>query len=348
VPSGYLSDIYTQIGEHDEALVEAQEALRRNPNSGLNYANLTFSYLNLNRLDEAKATAEQAQAKKLDSQSLRASLYQLAFLQNDAQGMARQAAWAAGKPAVEDVLLASEANTAAYFGRLAQAREFSRRAMASAEREEEKETAAGYEAEVALWEALFGNAAEARRRSAAALGLSNGRDVQYGAALALAFTGNAGQAQTLADDLGKRFPEDTLVKFKYLPTIRAQLALSRNDSSRAINILQVAAPYELGLPGGGAFSPTLYPVYVRGKSYLAAHQGGEAATEFQKILDQRGVVQNEAIGALAHLGLARAYVMQGNTANARAAFKDFLALWKDADPDIPILKQAKAEYAKLQ
>ena len=316
--------------------------------SAVNYANLAFSYLNLNDLDKAKATADQAEAKNLDSQSLRASIYQLAFLQDDAPGMARQAAWAAGKPAVEDVLLASEANTAAYFGRLAQAREFSRRAIASAEREEEKETAAGYEAEVALWEALFGNAAEARRRSAAALGLSNGRDVQYGAALALAFTGDAGQALALADDLGKRFPEDTLVKFKYLPTIRAQLALSRNDSPRAINNLQVAAPYELGLPVGGAFSPTLYPVYVRGKSYLAAHQGREAAAEFQKILDQRGVVQNEAIGALAHLGLARAYVLQGDTAKARVAYQDFLGLWKGADPDIPVLKQGRAEYAKMQ
>ena len=348
VPLGYLSAIDTQIGKHDKALSEAQEALRRGPISAVNYANLAFSYLNLNRLDEAKATAEQAQAKKLDSQSLRASLYQLAFLQNDAQGMANQVTWATGKPGVEDVLLASEANTAAYFGRLAQAREFSRRAMASAEREEEKETAAGYEAALALWEALFGKAAEARRLSAAALGLSNGRDVQYGAALVLAFTGNAGQAQTLADDLGKRFPQDTLVKFKYLPTIRAQLALSRSDSSRAINILQVATPYELGLPGAGAFSPTLYPVYVRGKSYLAAHRGGEAAAEFQKILDQRAVVQNEAIGALAHLGLARAFVLQGDTSKATVAYQHFLTLWKGADTDIPILEQAKTEYARLQ
>jgi DNA-binding winged helix-turn-helix (wHTH) protein/tetratricopeptide (TPR) repeat protein len=348
VPLGYLSAIDTQIGNHDKALAEAEEALRRDPMSAVNYANLAFSYLNLNRLDKAKATADQAQAKNLDSQSLRASLYQLAFLQGDAQGMANQVAWATGKPAVEDVLLASEANTAAYFGRLVQAREFSRRAVASAEREEEKETAAGYEAEVALWEALFGNAAAGRRRVVAALHLSNGRDVQYVAALALAFTGNASQAQTLADDLGKRFPEDTLVKFKYLPTIYAQLALSRNDSPKAISTLQVASPYELGLPGGGAFSPTMYPVYVRGRSYLAAHQGSEAAAEFQKILDQRAVVQNEAIGALAHLGLARAYVLQGDTAKASVAYQDFLKLWRDADPAIPILQQAKTEYAKLQ
>ena len=348
VPPGYLSGIYTQIGEYDKALAEAQEALRRDPTSGLNFANLAFSYLNLNRLDQARAIAEEAQAKKLDSQYLRFSLYQLAFLQNDAAGMAQQAVWAAGKPGVEDVLLASEANTAAYFGRLAEAREFSRRAVASAERAEKKETAAGYEAEAALREVLFGNAAEARQRVASTLGLRSGRDVLYGAALVLAFEGDAGGAQTLSDKLGKFFPEDTLVKLKYLPTIHAQLALNRGDSSNAINTLRVAAPYELGLPGSGAFSPTLYPVYVRGKAYLAAHRGSEAADEFEKILNRRSIVQNEAIGALAHIGLARAYVLQADTAKAKAAYQDFLTLWKDADPDIPILIAAKAEYAKLK
>ncbi|MGB2886094.1 MAG: protein kinase [Candidatus Acidiferrales bacterium] len=348
VPLGYLAGIYQQVGEHEKALAEAQEALRRDSTSGLNYANLAFDYLNLNRLDEARATAEEAGAKKLDSQYLRFSLYQLAFLQNDEAGMAQQAAWAAGKPGVEDVLLATQANTAAYFGRLAEARDFSRRAVASAEREEEKETAAGYEAEAALREVLLGNATEARQQAAAALDLPNGRDVQYGAALVLAFEGDAARAQALADDLANRFPEDTLVKLKYLPTIHAQLALNRNDASKAINTLQAAAPYELGIPGGGAFSPTLYPVYVRGKAYLVAHRGTEATAEYQKILDQRSVVQNEAIGALAHLGLARAYALQGDNSKARTAYQDFLTLWKDADPDIPILKQAKAEYAKLQ
>jgi eukaryotic-like serine/threonine-protein kinase len=347
VPPGYLSAIYTQIGEHAKALAEAEEAIRRGPTSGLNYANLTFSYLNLNRLDQAKAIAEEAQAKKLDSQYLRFTLYQIAFLQNDAAEMAQEAASAAGKPGAEDVLLASEASTAAYFGRLAEAREFSRRAVASAERAQEKETAAGYEAEAALREALFGNAAEARQRVAATFSLPGGRDVLYGAALVLAFEEDARGAQTLSTDLAKRFPEDTLVKLKYLPTIDAQLALNRGDSSKAINILQVAAPYELGIPGGGFFSPTLYPVYVRGKAYLAARRGSEAADEFQKIVNQRSIVQNEPIGALAHLGLARAYLLEGDTAKARAAYQDFLTLWKDADPDIPILKQAKAEYAEL-
>jgi tetratricopeptide (TPR) repeat protein/predicted Ser/Thr protein kinase len=348
VPPDNLGGIYRILGQYDKRLAENRETLRLDA-SGVSYAYLVYPYLNLNRLEEARAIAEEAQAKKLDPPLLRGALYRLAFLKNDPAGMAQQVAWSAGKPGVEDLLLAYEADTAAYSGRLGKAREFSRRAVASAERAEERETAAGYETEAALREAFFGNAAEARQRAAAALALSAGRDVQYGAALALALAGDASRAQTLADDLGKQFPEDTVVQFNYLPTIHAQLALSRNDSSKAIEALQAAAPYELGSPiSGGAFSPALYPVYVRGKAYLAGHQGDETAAEFQKILDQRGVVQNEPIGALAHLGLARAYVLQGHTTKARAAYQDFFTLWKDADADIPILQQAKAENAKLQ
>lgn len=345
VPPDNLGGIYRILGQYDKRLAENRETLRLDA-SGVSYAYLVYPYLNLNRLEEARAVAEEAQAKKLDSPLLRGALYLLAFLQDDAAGMAKQVAWSAGKPGIEEVLLAYEADTAAYSGRLGKAREFSRRAVASAERAEKKETAAGYEAEAALREAFFGNATEARQRAAAALALSAGRDVQYGAALALA--GDASRVQALADDLGKQFPEDTVVLFNYLPTIHAQLALSRNDSSKVIEALRAAAPYELGSPiSGGAFSPALYPVYVRGEAYLAGHQGSEAAAEFQKILDHRGVVLNEPIGALAHLGLARAYVLQADTTKARAAYQDFFTLWKDADADIPILQQAKAEYAKL-
>jgi Flp pilus assembly protein TadD/predicted Ser/Thr protein kinase len=347
VPPTNLGAIYGNLGQYDKGLAESREAFRLDLGNGLSYTNLVSSYLVLNRLEEARATAEEAQVKKLDSPYLRFYLYQLAFLQNDAAGMAQQVARSAGKPGAEDVLLAFEADTAAYSGRLGKAREFSRRAVASAERAEEKETAAGYEADAALRQALFGNAAEARERVAAALVLSTGRDVQYGAALALAFAGDVARAQALADDLGKRFPDDIMVQFNYRPTIHAQLALTRNDSSKAIEALQTATPYELGSPGNG-FTLALYPVYVRGEAYLAAHRGSEAAAEFQKILDQRGVVFNEPIGALAHLGLARAYALQGDTTKARAAYNDFLTLWKDADPDIPILRAAKSEYAKLQ
>jgi eukaryotic-like serine/threonine-protein kinase len=341
-----FSPVYTSLGQYDKALAEAREAYRLNPASGMNSVGLAVSYLSLNRLEEARATAEEAQAKKLDSPSLRFFLYQLAFLQNDAAGMAQQVAWSAGQPGVEDVLLANEADTAAYSGRIGEAREFSRRAVASAERAEEKEVAASYEAEAAVREALFGNAVEARQRAAAALALSAARDVQYGAMLAVALAGDAARAQVLADDLGERFPEDTIVQFNYLPTLHAQLALSRNDTAKAIEVLQAAGPYELGSVGNF----TLYPVYVRGEAYLAARQGSEAAAEFQKILDHRAIVLNEPIGALAHLQIGRAYAMQGYTTKAKAAYQDFLALWKDADPDpdIPILIAAKSEYAKLQ
>jgi predicted Zn-dependent protease len=220
--------------------------------------------------------------------------------------------------------------------------------VASAQRAEEKETEPGYEGDAALREILFGNAAESRQQAAAALALPTGRDVQYRAALALAFAEDTARAQSLADDLAKRLPEDTIVQFNYLPTIRAQISLDRDDPSKAIELLQAASPYELGQPGGGASQPALYPVYVRAKAFLAAHQGAEAAGEFQKTLDHPGVVVNEPIGALAHLGLARAYALQGDTAKARTAYQDFFALWKDADPGIPILQQAKSEYAKLE
>ena len=341
-----LSAVYRSFGQYDKALEEARETLRLNAN-GDGYARLAGSYLNLNRLEDARATAEEAQAKKFDSPTLHILMYQLAFLRNDAPRMAQEAAWAEGKPGVEDVLLVYEADTAAYSGQLQAARKLSRRAVASAERAEEKEEAATYEANVALREGLFGTTGEARQQAAAALGLSTGRDVQYQAALALASAQDATRAQPLADDLGKRLPEDTIVQFNYLPTTRAQIDLIHNDFARAVETLQPAAPYELGSPHG-VILLALYPVYVRGEAYLAVHQGSEAAVEFQKILDHRGIVLNEPIGALAHLQLGRAYAMEGDTAKARVAYQDFLTLWKDADSDIPILKQAKAEYAKLQ
>ena len=348
VPRDLLGIIYGALGQHDKSLAEFRETLRLQPKNGQLYASSVSAFLYLNRFEEARATAEEAKRKNLDSHGLHRRLYMLAFLQNDAAGMAQQVAWSADKPGVEDVLLGFEADTAAHSGRLEKARMSSRQAVAAAERVEEHETAAGYEAAAALREALFGNPVEARERAEAALLLSNGRDVQYGAASALALTGDVVRAQALTDDLGKRFPEVTIVRFNYLPTLEAQLALSRNDASKALETLQAAAPYELGVNGApSGFLPAMYPFYVRGEAYLAAHQGSEAAVEFQKILDHRGIVLNCPIGALAHLQLARAYAMQGDTTKAKAAYQDFLTLWKDADPDIPILIAAKAEYAQL-
>jgi DNA-binding winged helix-turn-helix (wHTH) protein/tetratricopeptide (TPR) repeat protein len=333
--------ISSMQGRYDQGLIESREELRLNPN-GDGYFDLLYYYLKLNRLKEAQSTVEEAEAKKFDSPSIRYLVYQLRFLQNDAAGMSQQVAWATGKLGEEDVLLGLEADTAAYSGRLGRARDLSRQAVVSAKRAEEPEMAAEHEANAALREALFGNPAQTRERAADALDLSNSWSVQSIAALALAFAGDAVRARTLADDLANRFPDHTIVQSYDVPTIRAQLALSHDDPSGAIEILQATVPYELS--GEGA----LYPVYVRGKAYLAAHKGNEAAAEFQKIHDHSGIVVNAPIGALAHLGLGRAYALSGDKIKAKSAYRDFLTIWKDADPDIPILKQAKAEYAKLQ
>jgi serine/threonine protein kinase/tetratricopeptide (TPR) repeat protein len=351
-----LGVIHGQLGDYEKSLAKAQEAFRLDP-SGLNYSNLVSSFLTLNRFEEARAVAEEALAKKLDSANMHAALYQLAFFRNDQAGMARQVEWAAGKPGAEDVALAAEADTAAYTGQLRKAREFSRQAAASARRAEERETAASYEAEAALREALFGNAAAAQVDASAALAASNGRDVQFLAALALAMAGDTKKSQTLINDFEKRFRNDTVVQAIYLPSLRAQLAVDNRDGPKAVELVQTAAHYELGQQGASV-GISLYPAWVRGEAYRASGKGSEAAGEFQKILDHRGIVSNEPIGALAHLALARAHALEAQSssgaateaafAKARTSYQDFFALWKDADSDIPILVGAKSEYAKLK
>jgi eukaryotic-like serine/threonine-protein kinase len=350
LPHTYLAGaIYPVTAQYEKAVEHGREAVRLNPNFSPSYYVPIHEYISLNRLDEAKATYEQARERKMKSSYFNLALYQIAFLQNDSAGMAQQVSSSAGTPGLEATLVANEADTAAYSGRLRTAREFSRQAVDSAVRAGDKEAAATYSALSALREALFGNADEARRRATLAMEQSAGHDLQYASALAWAYAGDHERAQKLTDDLDQRFPEATIVQFNYLPTLRAKLAVSKGNTSEALQTLRAALPYELGRTTYSSYGWTsLYPVYVRGEAYLALHQGSEAAAEFQKILDHRGIVLNEPIGALAHLGLARAYAMQGDTAKAKAAYQDFLSLWKDADPDIPILKQAKAEYAKLQ
>jgi tetratricopeptide (TPR) repeat protein len=341
--------IYPVTGQYAKAIEHGKEAIRLSSNFSPSYALPMFDYIALNRLDEAKATYEQAIERKLKNGFFPFLLYQIAFLQNDMAGMARQVASSAGTPGVEDWLLGLEADTAAYSGRLRAAREFSLQAMDSAERAGEEEAAATYSAGSGLREALFGNADAARRRASLAMKRAAGHDVQYVSALALAYAGDDRQAHALTAGLAQSFPEATIVQYNYLPTLRAKLALSNGNASEALESLRAAAPYELGQTTYSIYRCTvMYPVYVRGEAYLAAHQGSEAAAEFQKILDHRGIVLNEPIGALAHLQIGRAYAMQGDTAKARAAYQDFLTLWKDADPDIPILIAAKAEYAKLR
>jgi eukaryotic-like serine/threonine-protein kinase len=297
-------------------------------------------------MDEARAISAEAQTHHQDSAFNHNNLYYVSFLEHDAAGMARERAWGTGRPGLEDFMLYLEALTAAYSGRLAQARDLFRRAADSAGHTLEKETAASYRAGAALTEALFGNAAQAKNDALAAHAESGGRDVEAAAALAYALGGGVAQGQSLADDIAKRFPEDTLAQFEYLPEIRAEIALNQHASPKAIEVLQASSSYELGSPS--VIGLALYPVYVRGLAYLVAHDGPAAAAEFQKILDHPGVALNEPIGALAHLQIARAFALEGQKDKSRAAYQDFLKLWKDADPDIPILKQAKAEYAKLQ
>jgi tetratricopeptide (TPR) repeat protein len=289
----------------------------------------------------------EAQTRKQDDPVFHLNLYIIDFLQHDSAGTQQEAAGLSSNPTWGHAALNYEAGTAAYGGRFAKAREFILRAADSAQKADNQQSAAIYEAQAAIREALVGNPALAKQQVKSALALSNGKDVEAMSALAASLAGDFAQAMQLTDNLAKHFPQDTIVQFNYLPTIRAARELRQGDAGRAIQTLTAAAPYELGTTALDA-GISLYPAYVRGQSYLAAKQGSAAAAEFQKILDHPGVVQNELIGALTHLGLARAYSLTGDTSKAKAAYQDFLTLWKDADSDIPILKQAKAESANLQ
>ncbi len=337
--------IYSELGQHEKAAEQNRRALDLEPDDVLCYTNLAAEYLALNRLDEAKKVLDQSLARKLDDPSLRANIYSLLFLQGDTAGVEKQMNWAMGKPGVEDQFFSNQGDTEAYFGRLNKARELSRRAVESARHNDAKETAALWQSNAALREAEFGNAAAARQQADAALALASSRDIETLSALAYARSGDASRAQAVADKLNKDYPANTLTQSYYLPAVHALLEISRNSPDKAIDDLRSAAPYDLG---GGVPIGSLYTAYVRGQAYLEAHKGTEAAAEFQKLIDHRTFVGNFPVGALAHLGLGRAYALQGDTARARAAYQDFFGIWKDADADIPILVAAKAEYAKLK
>jgi eukaryotic-like serine/threonine-protein kinase len=350
LPHVYLgAAVLPVVGQYERAVEESTEGIRLRPDFTLAYAFRIRASTALNRFDEAKATYAQALERKLHAPYIDLRMYHLAFAQNDTAGMAQHTAKLEALPRLGHQMLNIEGDTAAYSGHLKDARELSRRAMDSAKRGGEKDAPALYSGTSGLREAWFGNIDEARRRATLALKLSTGRDLQYFAALAFAYAGDDARAKALADDLDKSFPEDTIVQFNYLPSVRGKLALNKGDASGAIESLGAAAPYELGATRAIDLDWTaMFPVFVRGEAYLAAHQGSKAAAEFQKLLDHRGLVLNQPIGALAHLGLGRAYVLQGAIPKAKAAYQDFLTLWKDADPDIPVLQKAKAEYAKLE
>jgi|CZKS01.1.fsa_nt_gi tetratricopeptide (TPR) repeat protein len=350
-PHNFLARIvYQPLGKYDKAVEEAKKAIELNPDFAIGYNVLACSYEYLDRLPEAEKTLQQAAERKLEIPYFLTDRYDIAFLKGDHAGMEREVALSQRNTEAEDDMSNHEALALAYSGHLQQARRMARRAADLAEHSAQREKAALFETGSALREALFGNAPAARRSAMAALELSKELYVEYGAAFALALSGDSSWSQALATDLERRFGEDTSVRFSYLPALRARLALNHGEPSKAIELLQIAAPYELGEPRSaihGNFG-ALYPVYVRGEAYLASHQGSEAAAEFQKILDHRGIVVSDPIGALAHLQLGRALALSGDKTKAKKSYQDFLTLWKDADPDIPILKQAKAEYASLQ
>jgi len=343
IPPLNLGVLYQNMGQYEKALAQFRQALKLNPNDVLSHGNMVSALVNLNRLKEAKAASEEALAKKLDSTDLRTAMYLLAFLQNDDEAMQRTATWAAERPEDQSLMLYYQADTAAYRGQLSKARELSHQCISAAEIANRKERAAGCEGAEALREALFGNGAEAKKSAAAALQHSSARDVGFVAALAFALVGDKERAAEAADVLKSRYPEDTIAKFNYLPTIYAAIALDDNAPERAIEFLKAATADELGLAGGTSYSTYLYPVYTRGLAYLAAKQGDAAAAEFQKILNWPGVVVNEPIGALAHLQLARAKKMNGQVAEAKTSYASFLALWKNADASFPLVTAVQAE-----
>jgi serine/threonine protein kinase/tetratricopeptide (TPR) repeat protein len=338
---------YASMGDYPKANAAAQQALKLNPVSGNNTVNLAYSYQWIDQLDQAKATIRESHAHNVDSPWVPLVLYMVNFLQHEPAEMQQQVANATGKPGVDDQILFLESETASYYGEFAKSRELARRASDSALRASEKEVAAEYKAHSAVREALAGDLPSAKQDAQAALALTAGRQVEGYSAIALGLAGDSAQAERLAADLAKRFSEDTVVKFNFLPMIRAATALHSGNGKQAIDALSAAAPYELGQTNS-SFTFALYPVYLRGEAYLAAKQGAAAGNEFQKILDHASLVGNEPLAALAHLGLGRAYALAGDSAKSKVAYQDFLALWKDADPDIPVLQQAKAEYAKLQ
>ena len=346
VPLNQLGVIYSRLGDYDKALSAYQESLRLDPDSAIGSGNMLRAYIELNRLDEAKVVIQDAQAHKSDFPNLHRGAYDIAFLQQDASGMEREDTFLMTLPGEALGVLYRESETAAYDGQYSRARELARRVIELLQPSGRKEAAGGMEVQAGLREALIGNLPLAKRQAEDALSLTDNEYVQAVAATVLGLAGDAARATQLADSLAIRYPQNTSMQFHYLPMIRYAIATRKGNPAKALESADVDSRFDLGAPAWMSYV-RLYPVYIRGQANLAAHRAGPANADFQKILDHPGLVLNEPIGALAHLGLGRAYAIAGDYDKARTAYQDFLALWKDADPDIPILKEAKAEYAKL-
>ena len=347
-PYGNLGVDYTFLGDYEKAAAASLEDLRLNPSSAAAYTNLVGLYSALNRLNDGRVKYQEAIEHKIDNPFLHGNRYGVAFLAGDAPEMQKQIDAVSGKPG-EDILFSFASDTEAFHGHLTQARELSQRAMNSAKRNDSTETAAAWQMNSALREAEFGNTEQSRREVTSALAMASNRDVSILGALALARIGDTDRSKRMADVLAKQFPLNTTVNRYWLPTIYASIEIKRGNPTKAIDLLQPAETYELGtpLPQSGV-GGSLYPSYVRGEAYLSCGRGDEASTEFQKFLNHPGVTVNSPLGALARLQLARSYALAGYSGKARSSYEDFFALWRDADPATPILKQAKAEFAKLR
>jgi len=342
-----LGSNYLVLGRYDASVSESLTALKLDDGNTNTYFNLVSAYLALGRLDDAKVTLGQSTVHKIDAPNLHQCRYWLAFLEGDEASMQQQVAAVMGRAGGEDIVLSSQSDTEAYHGRLGKARELSHRAIESARQADFLGPAAVWQANAGLREAELGNATDARQDAMAALTQTSAYDVQAIAALALARAGDLAHAQQLADKLNRDVPLNTMAQSYWLPSIRAAVELNRKQPDKAIALLQMTSPLDLGQAPPFELGP-MYPVYLRGEALLMKKHGKEAAEEFQKIIDHSGVVLNFVLGALARLDLARAYALESDTAKARTAYQNFFVLWKDADPDIPILKEAKAEYARLQ
>ncbi len=343
-----LSGIYQSFGQYEKGVQEGKRTIEADSNFPPGYANLAWAYVLLGHFGEAGNAIQQAGERKFEFPDFILLPYYIAFLRSDASGMERQVVLAQDKPGAEDWISNAQAFVLAFSGRLHAARTMSRRAASLARQGGQQERAAMFETGAAVREAFFGNAPQARKNGTAALALSNARDVEYGVAFAAALSGDLTRSEPLANDLESRFPEDTCVNFTYMPVLRALALLPRGSTANAMDLLQVSTPYELGIPCSWfGFFGNLYPAYVRGMVYSAGHQGPQAVAEFQKIVLDSTLVWSDPVGAVARLQLARAWVLAGKAAEAKASYQSFLALWKDADPDIPILKQARTEYTRL-
>ncbi|MCU1262711.1 MAG: serine/threonine protein kinase with repeat [Bryobacterales bacterium] len=338
-------------GRFEDGAAEASKAIEIDPDFGIPYYNVAVNNAYLNRFAPAEGALQRAAARGLESDEFLMLAYDLAFLKNDPAEMERVAARARKRSGPQSWISNNQASVLAYSGRLQQARSMSRRAVAEAQQGGQEESAALWETSAAIREALFGNAPEARARANGALELfSKDPEVKYGAAFSLALAGDSSRSQELVDDLEKRFPDDTTMKFYYVPVLRARLALNHREPVKAVELLQRAVANELGAPRSLAhgYFGGLYPVWVRGEAYLALRRYPEAAAEFEKILGHRGIVISDPIGVLARLQHGRALALAGDKNKAKIAYLDFLTLWKDADPSLPALRQARTELAKLQ